>query len=120
MAVVDVEAVRRENDRAFLEVVANAFAVNFPLDFVREGDDDDVGLFDGFGDARNRFETGFFRETIVVGTFALANDDVAAAVAEVLRVRVPLRTVTDNRDRHILQDGKIGVVFIINRSSHLR
>lgn len=97
-AVVDVEPVRGQNDSVGLEVRTDIFGKDLGLDFVREAENDDVGLLDRF-DQGDRLEAVFASELVVGGTFALADNDVKAAVAEVLSVSVTLRTITEDGDR---------------------
>ena len=56
---------------------------------------------------------------VVVGRAGqLADDDVAAAVAEVLGVGVALRAVAEDGDRLALQQGEIGVFVVVNLGGH--
>ena len=117
LSVVNVEPVSRQNDRVGFQIRADLFAEDLTLFFIGKSQDDDIGLFDGFFD-RDRLKSGFFRETIVVAVRTLTNNDLAAAVAKVLSVRVTLGTISQNRDYLIFQKRKIRVVVVINCRSH--
>ena len=72
--------------------------VNLRLHFVRQRDDDQIGLLDRVFDA-HRIEALLDREAAVGAVLAVGDDDLDAAVAEVLGVGVALRTEADDRRR---------------------
>ena len=56
---------------------------------------------------------------IVVGsTGALPDDDIAAAVAQVLRLSMSLASIADNGDCFVLEQREIRVIVVINFGSH--
>ena len=112
LSVMDVEAVGRENDRVRLEVRTNLLTENLALDFVRQRENDDIRLLDRFLNG-DRLKSGFNGELIILGALALGDDDLAAAVAQVLSVGVSLRTVAQHSDRFVFQDGKVRVGVIV-------
>ena len=59
------------------------------------------------------------RQVVVRAAGALADDDVEAAVAEVLGLGVALRAVADDGDRLALEEREVGVVVVVDRGGHV-
>ena len=116
-AEVDVEAVRAHQDRARLQVRLDFLFVEVALQLIGDEDVDDVGLLGGVGGA-DGLEAVADGEVVVLAAGALADDDVDAAVAEVLGLGVALRAVADDGDRLALEGGEVGVFVVINRGCH--
>jgi hypothetical protein len=58
------------------------------------------------------------RQIIVGAAFALADDDVTAAVLQVLGLSVSLTAVSQNGNRLVFQKGKVGIVVVVNCDWH--
>ena len=114
---MNVEAVRAHQHVARLQVVANLGLVDVGLQFIRQQDVDDVGLLGRFGGG-DGLETVALREVVVLAAGTLADDDLHAAVAEVLSMGVALRTVTNDGDRLPFECGEIGVFVVVNLCGH--
>ncbi len=117
LAEVDVEAVRAHQHVAFLQIRLDVLPINIALEFVGQQNVDDIGLLGGFLGA-HRFEAVADRQLVILAAGPLADDDVTAAVAEVLRLGVALGTVAEDGDGFAFEDGKIGVVVVINLGGH--
>ena len=114
---MDVEAVRADQHVARRKVVADVAAEDLALDFVGQEDGDDVGLFGGLG-GRDGLETVLDGLLVVGRAGQFGHDHVAAAVAEVLGVAVPLRAVAQDGDRLVLQQRNVGVFVVIDFGGH--
>ena len=75
------------------------------------------GLLDGVGD-RHRSEAVADGKVIVRTAGALADDDVATAVAQVLGLSVSLAAVAQDGDGFVLEQGEIGVGVVVNGDWH--
>jgi len=84
------------------EVIANMGSEDLALELVGQEDGDDVGLLRGLGN-RDRLKTVLDGLLVVGRAGQFSHDDVAAAIAEVLRVAVPLRAVAQDGDGLVLQ-----------------
>lgn len=99
---------REREGLALGQLVRDLLAVDGALVLVRREDHDQVGPVGGVGDALDL-------EAVVLGLggrlrpLLQRDDDLDAGVAEVLRVRVALRAVADDRDLLGLDDGEVGV-----------
>ena len=76
-------------------------AVDVALHFVGQQDVDQVGLLGGLV-GRHRLEAVAHGQVVVRAARPLADDHVAAAVAQVLGLGVPLRAVAEDGDRLVL------------------
>ena len=117
-AEVDVEAVRAHEDVAGLQVRLDFVFVEVALQLVGDEDVDDVGLLGGVGGA-HRLEAVADGEVVVLAAGALADDDVDAAVAQVLGLGVALRAVADDGDRLAFEGGEVGVFVVVDRGCHV-
>ena len=99
------------------EVGLDFVFVEVALQFVGDEDVDDVGLRVGFGGA-DGLEAVADGEVVVLAAGALADDDVDAAVAEVLGLGVALRTVADDGDRLAFEGGEVGVFVVVDCGCH--
>ena len=114
---VDGEAVREEQRLALAQVWRDVVLVDIRLPRVRHGNEDDVGPLHGLGVAVHLepFAPGHLgRLTPLVE----ADDDVYAAVLEVQRVRVALRTKAKHRHGFALEDLQVRVLVVIYFCCH--
>jgi len=100
-----------------LRLRADVVAVDVALEFVRQQDVDQIAFFGGFGSGHG-LEAVADCQIVVGTTGALSDEDIAAAVPQILSLSVALTSVTDNRDRFALQMTEIGIVFVINLDRH--
>ena len=117
LAEVDVEPVRTQQQVPFLQVRADVGPEDVPLHFVGQQDVDDVGRLGGFGRGQ-RLEAVLDGQVVIRAPFSLADDHLAAAVAEVLRLGVPLAAVAQDGDRLVLEQRQVGVVVVVNFRGH--
>ena len=68
----------------------------------------------------DRLEAVLDGQLVVLRARPLADDDRAAAVAQVLGVGVPLAAVADDGDRLALEQSEVGVLVVIHRRRHGR
>ena len=117
IAVVDVETVGESQSSARLQVRLNLFLVNLGLVLVRQQDHDHVGFGDGLAD-RLDFQTLLLGVIHGLGGRTQANDDVHTGIAQVQRMGVTLRTVTE--DGHLLafKHRQVGVLFVPDSCCH--
>ena len=87
------------------------------MELVGDEDVDDVGLLGGVGGA-HRLEAVADGEVVVLAAGPLADDDVDAAVAEVLGLGVALRAVADDGDGLAFEGGEVGVFVVVNGGWH--
>ena len=73
--------------------------------------------FGGVGGA-HRLEAVADGEVVVLAAGALADDDVDAAVAEVLGLGVALRAVADDGDGLAFEGGEVGVFVVVDGGCH--
>ena len=112
-AVVDVEAVRERERRALLHVRTDRLRVDLRVVLVRQQDHHDVGVLHRFG----HFLDGEARAFGLLprhAALAQADGDLDARVRQVLRVRVALRAVADDRDLLALDQREVGVLVVIH------
>ena len=117
LAEVDVEPVGAHQDVARPQVVADAGAVDIALDLVRQQDLDQVALVHRLFGAE-RFETAFLGQVEIRRARQFADDHLASAVAEVLRLGVPLGTKAQDGDGLVLQQREVGVVVVVDFGGH--
>ena len=117
LAEVHVEAVRAEEQVPLAQVGPDFRPEQVPLNFVGEQNVDDIGALGRLGE-REGLEAVAHRQVVVRRSFTLPDNDIAAAVAEVLRLGMSLAAVAENGDRLVLQKCQIGVVVVINFRGH--
>ena len=100
-----------------MRLLADLGAEDVALQLVGQEDRNDVGLLRGLRD-RDRRETVLDGQVAVGRARQLGHDHRAAAVAEVLGVGMALRTVAENGNRLVLQQGKVRVFVVINLRRH--
>ena len=118
LAEVDVEPVRTEEHVPFLQVRADVRPKNVALNLVGQQDIDDVGRLGGFGGGHG-LEAVPDGQVVIRPAFSLADDDLAAAVAEVLGLGVPLAAVAQDGDGFVLEQRQVGIVFVVNFRGHV-
>ena len=117
VAEPDVESVGEGERLARRQLVFDVVAVDRPLVLVGRQDHDQVGPLGRVGDAEN-LEAVFL--SLRGGLRAVLQPDLHldTRVAQVLRVSVPLRAVSDDRDLLALDEGDVGV-FVVEEFSHV-
>jgi len=113
LVVVDVEAVREAERRAFLEVGFHGVAVDLRDDFVGHQHHHDVGAFHRLGDFLD-LESGGLGLLPRIAVLEHADGDFHAGVVQVLRVGVALRAVADDGDFLAFDEGEVGVFVVID------
>jgi hypothetical protein len=114
-AEADVEPVREHQHVPGRQVRLDFFPVDLPLRRVGDQDHDDVGPFRDVADLTDRQPGGLSaRPRAARGGQADAN--VHAAVLQVQRVRVALRSVADDGHVAVANERQIGIIVVI----HLR
>ena len=111
VAVADVEAVCEEKGGTFLQVGGNLLGVHGALDLVGQQQRDDVALGDGLGHVLDLKARGLSLGPRR-GTGAQADDHVNSGILQVQRVRVTLRTVTDDGNLLGLDQRQICAVVV--------
>lgn len=89
--------------------------VDAALVLIRREDHDEVGPLGGGVDGHHR-EAGLFGLLDRLRAGLEADDDLDARVAQVHRVRVPLRAVTDDGYLLALDDRQVGVIVVVHLS----
>ena len=116
VAEADVEPVREREGLARGELVLDAVVVDAALVLVGREDHDDVGPLGGVGDGLD-LEAVVLRLGGRLRAVLERDDDLDARVAQVLRVRVALRAVADDRDLLALDERQVGV-GVVEEFSH--
>src|SRR5215203_786859 len=88
------------------------------LELVGREDDDDIGPRRGIRDAPD-LESGLLGLGGRLRALLQPDDDLDTGIAEVLRVRVALRAVTDDRDLLALDEREVRVLVVVDLS-HVR
>jgi hypothetical protein len=109
---MNVEAMAEDQGFARLQVRSDVALVNTGLMLIGDQDMDDVSFLGQFG-GRNRFEAVLDGQRVVGGSFELGNDDVDAALAQVLGLGVALAAIADDADGLPGQEAQIGVVVVV-------
>ena len=99
------------------EVVANVAAEDLALNFVGQEHGDDIGPLGRFG-GRDGLETILDGLLVIGRAGQFGHDHIAAAIAEVLGVTVPLRAVAQDGDRLVLQQRDVGVFVVVDFGGH--
>jgi len=113
LAVVHVEAVREHQRAALLDVGLDLVAVDLGDIFIRQQDHDHIGLLDRISHLRD-LQPGLLHLGPARAALAQADDDLHAAVVEVLRVGMALAAITDDGDGLALDEGQITVFVVKN------
>ena len=82
-------------------------------------DIDQVAGLGGLG-GRDRLEAVADGRVVVGRARPLADHHVAARVAQVLRLGVPLAAIADHRDRLALQEREVGILVVVHLGGHRR
>ena len=109
---MNVETVRERKVFAFRQVGRNGFFINIRHFFIGRKHHYDVRFFSGFRNGEH-FKTRFFGDGPRSAALIESDNDLDAAVAQIERVRMPLRAVADDGDRLFLQKIQIAVAFVI-------
>ena len=119
LAEVDVEPVRAEQEVARPKVRLDLAGVDVALDLVGQEDIDQVAGLGGLG-GRHRLEAVADGQVVIGRARALADHHVAARVAQVLRLGVPLAAIADHRDRLALEQREVGILVVVHLGGHRR
>ena len=114
---VQVETVRTHQQRARLEVRPDVALIGVALNFVGEQDVDQITDLGRFSQ-RDGCEAVADGQIVVLAAGALPDDDVAAAVAQVLSLSVTLAAVAEDGNGLALQQGQVGIVVVVNLRGH--
>ena len=117
LAEVDIEPVRAEQQVAGPEVRLDVAGVDVALNLVGQEDVDEVAGLGGLR-GRDRLEAVLNGQVVVRRARPLTDHDVAARVAQVLGLGVPLAPIADDRDRLTLQQTKIRILVVIHLGRH--
>ena len=113
LVVVDVEAVGKGQGRALLQVRLDFITVQLELELIRDQDHHHIGAVDCLGHVLDL-------EASVLGLLARGRSRTQAdrhldtGILQVVGVGMALRTVADDGDLALLDEGKIGVLVVIN------
>ena len=110
---MDVEAVREGECRALLDVRLDFGFINRGDVLVGHEHHHQIGAFHGIGDRCN-LEPRLLRLVPRRATRTQTDGHLHAGIVEILRVRVALRAVADDRDLLALDQRQVGVFFIID------
>ena len=110
---MNVEAVAPNQCLSRLQIRLNFALVHTSLCLVGKQDLDDVGFGRSVGGAHG-VETMFLRHFVIPRAWQFGHNDLDAAVAHVLSLRVTLAAVTDNGDSLILQDAQVGILVVVH------
>ena len=99
---VDIEAVCESQHIARLEVRLDGLLVDVRLLLIRNQHHNDVARLGGFS-RRHNSQTGSLCLLLMLGAGTQADDNVNAGIMQVFRMRVTLRTKTDNGDSLAIQ-----------------
>ena len=102
---------REAENFSFAQVRLDGRFVELSLRLVGRENLDPIGALGGFGWSDDRHAVG----TSLPGGAALgieSDDDVVSAIAQILRLRVSLRTIAEYGNCFALQRGRIGIVLI--------
>ncbi len=99
---------------AFLCVRSNFCGVQITLTFVRGQDHDDVSVFHRLSNWLH-CESSVFRLHRATGAVAQTHDHIFhTRIAQVIGMCMALRAIAHDHDLHPLDDGKVGVFFVVN------
>ena len=114
---VNIESVAEEDRVARLQVGCNILGKNLRLRGIRSKQHDDVGPLSGLSVAHD-LEASFFRLHSGCGVLAQADNNLHAGVAQVLRMRMALRAITNDGNFSILDNGQVSVGFVKSLDCH--
>ena len=112
LAEVDIEAVGEQQGLAGPQMGLDIPFVHGSLMFVRQQDHDHVGLFGGLGGGKG-LEAVLLGKLVIGTAGALADDDVDARIAQILRMGMALAAVTEDGHGLALEHVEVGVLFVI-------
>ena len=117
---MNVQAVGKSDGRSFPNVVVDVVPVRLRLKFIGHGKHDEVAPCGGLGDAHDLQSFGFrFLGGRRAG--AQGHDDAASArIAQVQRVGMALRPISQNRDVFFLDEIYVAISVVIYAHSILR
>jgi len=110
---VHVKAVGKDQRSALLGMRLNVVFVDPGDVFIGQQNHHHVSSFDGVVDFMHR-QTSFFSLAPRCATFAQTNNDLDAAVVQVLRVGVALAAITNNGHRFAFDQAQVAVFVVIN------
>lgn len=113
LAVMDVEAVRERQGRALADVGLDLFPIHHRDVLVGHEHHHQVGALDRGGDVRH-LEPGLLGLVPGGAAGTQAHRHLHPGIVQVLRMRVPLRTVADDGDLLALDERQIGVFLVVN------
>ena len=115
--IEDREAVGKQQGHARFEVRFDIFTVDLRLGCVGQAERNQVGPLDGLC-VGQYFEPGFLGLLLAAAAFVQTDDDVEAAVLQVQRMGVALRSVTQYCYRPVAQY-RVVDIFVVEESSHV-
>src|SRR4030095_7177893 len=113
-AETDAEAVTEHQHLPFRQVLLDVRVVDLLLLLVRNQDHDDVAPGSGLGN-RHDAQAGVLRLLKRLARRRQADDDLNAAVLQVQRVGVPLRSVANDRDLFAPNQIEISILVVVHR-----
>ena len=116
---VDGEAVAEHERLALGEVRADVRGIDRGLLHVRQADHDDVGAADGLGGVID-LEAVLLGDGAGLRARVEADDDLAAALLQVDRMGVALRTVAEDGEGLVLEHAEVGVFVGVDFGGHGR
>ena len=100
---MQVETVGAHEHIARSKIRLDVRSIQIALDFVGEQNVDDVGLATRFVDLK-RLEAVADCQIVVLAPGALADDDLAAAITQVLCLRMALGSIAQNRNGFVFEN----------------
>ena len=116
-AEVHGQAVGENDGLALGEVREDVALIDRRLLHVRQADHDDVGKADRLRRIKH-FEAMLRRDGAGLRTWIEADDDLAAAVLQIERMGVALRTIAEDGERFVFEHAEIGVFVGVDFSGH--
>ena len=116
-AEVNREAVAKKEGLALGEIGQNGAGVDVGLLHVGQTDHDDVGPANGFT-GLDDLEAVRLGDRLGFRALIKADDDLAAAVLQVERMGVALRTIAEDGERFVFEHAEIGVFVGVDFSGH--
>ena len=103
LAEVQVESVGAHEHIAWSKIRLDVRSIQIALDFVGKQNVDDVGIATRFVDLK-RLEAMADGQIVVLATGALADDDLATAITQVLCLRMALGSIAQNRNGFVFEN----------------
>ena len=116
-AEVNGETVAEEKGFTLGEMGEDGARVDVSLFHVGQADHDNIGAANGFA-GLDDLEAMGLSDGFRFGSSVKANDDLAAAVLQIERMGVALRTIAEDGERFILKHAEIGVFVGVDFSGH--